>query len=358
VISTQVRPRLGVLAPPWIPIPPASYGGIEQVVGLLCERLVARGYDVTLVAAPGSRVPGATVVSPLAQAPAAIGLTGPELYHALAGAQELQEADLILDHSGALGALLLGREGGRPVIHVAHGPLEGMALATYRALVRRSPQVRMVALSEAQRALAPDLPFAGVCPNGIDLDGVPLGDGSGGYLAFLGRMAPEKGAREAIEVARRCGRTLVMAAKCREPDEIAYFERAVAPHIGPEVVWLGEVGPEEKYALLGEAAALVFPISWPEPFGMVMIEAMACGTPVLATPCGSVPEVVAEGVSGVIRPDPPALAAALGRALAIPRRSCREHVARTFSADAMADGYERVMAPLLATVRAGRTGPR
>jgi glycosyltransferase involved in cell wall biosynthesis len=358
VISTRIRPRIGVLAPPWIPIPPVSYGGIEQVVGLLCERLVARDYDVKLVAAPGSRLPGGTLVSPLAQVPDTIGLTGAELYHALAGVEELRDVDLILDHSGALGALLLGRDGGPPVIHVAHGPLEGMALETYRALVRHSPDVRMVALSEAQRALAPDLPFAGVCSNGIDLDGVPFGDGSGGHLAFLGRMAPEKGAREAIEVARRCGRVLVMAAKCREPDEIAYFESAVAPHIGPGVVWLGEIGPEEKYALLGGAAALVFPISWPEPFGMVMIEAMACGTPVLATPCGSVPEVVAEGVSGVIRPDPPALARALGEALSIPRRSCREHVARAFSADVMADGYERVMAPLLRGARASRPGPR
>jgi glycosyltransferase involved in cell wall biosynthesis len=348
VISTRTRPRIGVLAPPWIPIPPGSYGGIEQVVGLLCERLVARGYDVTLVAAPGSRLPGGTVVAPLAQVPDTIGLTGAELFHALAGARELNDVDLVLDHSGALGALLLGRDGGPPVIHVAHGPLEGMALETYRAVARRAPDVRMVALSRAQRALARDLPFVGVCPNGLDLESVPVGDGSGGHLAFLGRMAPEKGAREAIEVARRCGRTLVMAAKCREPDEIAYFESAIAPHIGPGVVWLGEIGHEEKYALLGAAAALVFPISWPEPFGLVMIEAMACGTPVLATPCGSVPEVVAEGVSGVIRPDPPALAAALETALAIPRRSCRAHVARAFSADAMADGYERVMAPLLA----------
>jgi glycosyltransferase involved in cell wall biosynthesis len=218
--------------------------------------------------------------------------------------------------------------------------------------------VRLVALSQAQRDLAPDLPFVGVCPNGLDLDAVPFGDGSGGYLAFLGRMAPEKGAREAIELARRCGRTLVMAAKCREPAEVAYFESAIAPHIGPDVVWLGEIGPREKFEMLGAAAALAFPISWPEPFGMVMIEAMACGTPVLATPCGSVPEVIAEGISGVIRSSPEALAAALGEALSIARRSCRDHVARAFSADAMTDGYERVMAPMLAAPRVGRPESR
>lgn len=350
--SRPPRRRIGVLAPPWIPIPPDRYGGIEHVVALLCERLADRGHEVTLVAAPGSLVPGTTLVTPLDRPPETIGTTGAELLHALAGAEALLDVDLVLDHSGALGALILGR-GPTPVIHVAHGPLEGAALATYRAVARRSPDVRMVALSRAQRALAPDLPFVGVCPNGIDLDAVPLGRG-GGHLAFLGRMAPEKGAREAIEIARRCGRRLVMAAKCREPAEIAYFEREVAPHIGPDVEWLGEIGATEKYAMLGEAAALVFPISWPEPFGMVMIEAMACGTPVLATPCGSVPEVVTEGVSGVIRPDPAGLAAALGAALSIPRASCREHVARWFSADAMTDSYERVIGAV--DVRDG--GPR
>ena len=205
----------------------------------------------------------------------------------------------------------------------------------------------MVALSEAQRAMAPELPFAGVCHNGIDVEAVPFGDGAGGYLAFLGRIAPDKGVREAIEIARDSEMPLVMAAKCREPAEVACFEREVAPHIGRGVVWLGEIDTREKYEMLGRAAALVFPIRWPEPFGMVMIEAMACGTPVLATAFGSVPEVVSEGVSGVIRPTADALRSALAAALAIPRRSCREHVARRFSADAMADAYERVMAPLL-----------
>lgn len=348
--------RIGVLAPPWLPVPPGSYGGIEQVVALLCERLADRGYDVTLVAARGSCVPGVRLVCPLSEVPAGIGQTAPELMHALAAAEAFRDVDLILDHSGALGALVLG-DAGPPVIHVAHGPLEGVARTTYGAIARRSPQVRMVALSEAQRAMAPELPFAGVCHNGIDVEAVPFGDGSGGHLAFLGRMAPEKGAREAIEIARHSGMRLVMAAKCREPAEVEYFEREVAPHIGKEVVWLGEIDACQKYEMLGAAAALVFPIRWPEPFGMVMIEAMACGTPVLATSFGSVPEVVCEGVSGVIRPTADGLRSAVGAALAIPRRSCREHVARRFSADAMADAYERVMAPLLHPLLAAH-GPR
>lgn len=345
------RRRIGVLAPPWIPIPPGSYGGIEHVVALLCEQLAERGHEVTLVAAAGSHVDGVRVIAPLAEPPPTIGLTQPELLHALGGAEILADADIVLDHSGALGALVLGAAG-LPVVHVAHGPLEGASREMYRALVRSVPQTRMVALSRAQRDLAPELPFVGVCPNGLDVDAVPMGAGDGGYLAFLGRMAPEKGAREAIEIARLCRMPIVLAAKCREPAEIAYFERAVAPHIGPDVIWLGEIGVEEKLAMLGAASALVFPISWPEPFGMVMIEAMACGTPVLATPCGSVPEVVAEGVSGVIRPDVDSLAAALGTALAIPRERCRAHVERCFSAEAMTDAYEAVIEPV---VRARRS---
>lgn len=348
--ATRERRRIGVLAPPWIPIPPGSYGGIEQVVALLCAQLVERGHEVTLVAAPGSEIAGATIAAPLAAPPAAIGQTQPELLHALAGAEALAGADIVLDHSGALGALVLGAWG-PPLVHVAHGPLEGDSRELYRALVRRVPGTRMVALSRAQRELAPELPFVGVCPNGLDVTSVPMGSGDGGYLAFLGRMAPEKGAAEAIEIARLCRRPIVLAAKCREPVEIDYFERAVAPHIGPDVVWLGEIGMEEKLAMLGAAAALLFPISWAEPFGMAMIEAMACGTPVLATPCGSVPEVVAEGVSGVVRPDVFSLAQALGTALAIPREHCRAHVERHFSAAAMADAYEAVMEPV---VRASR----
>jgi glycosyltransferase involved in cell wall biosynthesis len=222
-------------------------------------------------------------------------------------------------------------------------------------MLPKAPALRLIALSRAQWDAAPDLPFVAVCPNGIDVDEVPFNDRPGDHLAFLGRMAPEKGAAEAIAIARATGRQLRIAAKCREPDERRYFERAVEPHLGDDVVWLGELGETDKLDLLAGAAALVFPISWPEPFGMVMIEAMASGTPVLATPCGSVPEVVRDGVTGFVRADVDALAACVARLDDIDREACRAHVAERFTADAMADAYERVMVAALHDRRTVRT---
>jgi glycosyltransferase involved in cell wall biosynthesis len=331
--------RIGVLAPPWLPIPPPAYGGIEQVVALLCDRLSARGHEVVLVAAPGSGPEAAEIIAPLEELPLEIGSGLDELSHVLGGLEALDGCDAILDHSGPLGALLASRLG-VPVLHVVHGPIDARMRRLYGLVGQQSPGLRLVAISRAQAAAAPELPVAGVAYNGLDVEAVPFRAQPDDHLAFLGRMAPEKGAAEAIAIARRAGRRLKIAAKCREPAEREYFERAVAPHLGDDVEWLGEIGHAEKYDLLGSAAALVFPIAWPEPFGMVMIEAMACGTPVLATPCGSVPEVVANGVTGLIADDPDALAAAAAGADRFDRHSCRRHVERRFSADAMADSYE------------------
>jgi glycosyltransferase involved in cell wall biosynthesis len=346
--------RIGILAPPWLALPPDAYGGIEAVVALLSERLAERGHDVVLVAAPGSRVAGVDLRTPLGDLPDEIGRAGPELLHTLAALDALEGCDVILEHAGPIAALLASAHLRAPVLHVTHGPISGESLAVYRAILPRARGLRLIALSRAQWDAAPDLPFAAVCPNGIDLDRVPFCERPGDYLAFLGRMAPEKGVEEAIAIARRSGRQLRIAAKCREPAERRYFERAVAPHLGDDVVWLGELGFDDKLALLAGAAALAFPISWPEPFGMVMIEAMACGTPVLATPCGSVPEIVADGVTGFVRADLPDLAAAVGQVGELDRSACRAHVAERFSADAMADAYERVMVSALHERRPAR----
>jgi glycosyltransferase involved in cell wall biosynthesis len=347
--------RIGVLAPPWVPIPPPAYGGIEQVVDLLCARLAARGHEVVLVAAPGSDPEGTRAVAPLDDVPPQIGLGLHELAHVLGGLEALEGCDVILEHSGPLGALLAWRAGS-PVAHVLHGPMDDDMRDIYRLVCRQCPGLRLVAISRAQMETAPELPVAGVAYNGIDVDAVPFSSDPGEDLAFLGRMAPEKGAAEAIEIARRAGRRLRIAAKCREPEEQEYFERAVAPHVGDGVEWLGEIGPEEKFALLGESAALVFPIAWPEPFGMVMIEAMACGTPVVATPCGSVPEVVADGRTGRIAADIEALAAAAADPGRFDRAECRRHVERRFSADAMADAYEVLIHDLIDGVQGRRDG--
>jgi glycosyltransferase involved in cell wall biosynthesis len=345
-----LRLRIGLLAPPWVPIPPPSYGGIEQVVATLAEGLVERGHEVVLVAAPGSSVPGVRVVSPLESLPELIGESAPDWRHVLAGLGELDDVDVVFDHSGPLGALLTSRLA-VPGLHVTHGPLEAVPTEIYAGIARHSPRLRLVAISEAQRAMAPGLPFAGVCHNGLSLDAAPFRARPDGYLAFLGRMSPEKGPADAIRIARRAGLPLLIGAKCREPAEHAYFEAHVAPELGPDVVWLGELDTAEKYALLASARALVFPIAWPEPFGMVMIEAMACGTPVLATARGSVPEVVADGVTGFVRATPDELVEAVGRIDELDRRACRRWVAERFSADAMTAGYERLARAELAMRR-------
>ena len=280
--GTAPRLRIALLAPPWVPVPPPTYGGIEQVVAALGAGLVERGHEVVLVAAAGSDLPGAEVVSPLADLPGVIGEPAADWRHALAGVDAVADVDVVIDHSGPLGALLTSRLE-VPGLHVTHGPLQAVSVEIYEGIARHFPRLRLVAISEAQRASAPWLPFAGVRHNGLDLDPVPFRARPDGHLAFLGRMSPEKGPADAIRIAKAAGVPLLIGAKCREAAEHEYFARHVEPELGPGVVWLGELDAPEKYALLAGARALLFPIAWEEPFGMVMIEAMACGTPVLAT---------------------------------------------------------------------------
>jgi glycosyltransferase involved in cell wall biosynthesis len=357
---TVARERfaIGLLAPPWVAVPPPSYGGIEQVVATLGEGLVERGHEVIMVAAPGSQLAGAEVVTPLTALPESMTQQSADWRHALAGADALADVDVLIDHSGPLGALLTS---GLPIpsLHVVHGPLGPVPAEIYGGIARNSPNLRLVAISRAQRAMAAWLPFAAVCYNGLDIATAPFRAESDGYLAFLGRMSPEKGPADAIRIARRSGLPLLIAAKCREPEEQEYFERHVEPELGPDVVWLGELDAADKYALLAGARALVFPIAWPEPFGMVMIEAMACGTPVLATARGSVPEVVADGLTGFVRSTPDELIDAVARIGEIDRHACRRWVARRFSADAMTAGYEGLVRTLASGRRATeRRAPR
>lgn len=349
--------RIGVVAPPWIPVPAPAYGGIEAVVAGTSRELARRGHDVVLVAAPGSAIEGVRTVAPLAEVPAQIGLSADEWGHLVAATSALADRDVVIDHSGPLGALLLG-QAPAPALHVVHGPLGDAERAVYGTVCRGAPRLRLVAISRNQQRSGPGLPWAGVAMNGLDVDALPLGAGRGGYLAFLGRMSPDKGVAEAIAVARAAGMPLRIAAKCREPAERAYFAEAVEPLLGDGVTWLGEVDREGKVALLEDAAALVFPIRWPEPFGMVMIESMAVGTPVLATRSGSVPEVVRDGVTGVVRERPEELAAEVGRVTRLDRAACREHVRRHFSIDRMTDRHERLLADAAAPAAGRRHRPR
>lgn len=353
--------RLAVVAPPWYEVPPRAYGGTEAVVALLVEGLARRGLDVTLFAAGGSTA-DVRRESVFAEPPTAhLGETAFELAHDLGCLLRLEGFDLVHDHSGTLFvALAASRE--QPLVHTVHGSLDGLAGQSLSWAASLNPHARLVALSRSQRASAPSLPWVGTCPNGIDPSRYPFHPDDDGYLLFLGRMSPDKGVHRAIEVARAARTPLVIAAKCREPSEHEYFATVVRPLLGPDVMHLGEVAHGDRVRLLQGARALLFPIDWDEPFGLAMIEALACGTPVVATRRGAVPEVVDDGVTGIVVDDWRAMVDALPRADRLDRRAMRDAVERRFSpepfVDRYLDVYERVLGELARTTLDAALDPR
>jgi glycosyltransferase involved in cell wall biosynthesis len=305
----------------------------------LTEALVARGHDVTLIGA-GRADTSARFFSTTPRPPTErLGEAFPEVLHVAEAATILEDLDLdiIHDHTFAGPLLAFGRQ--EPTIVTAHGPVTADARAYYGRLGRR---ISLVAISDAQRHGTPDLPWVGTVYNGVPVRQYPFTSRKENFILFLGRMSPEKGVPLAIEAAKGAGLPLVIAAKCNEPEERDYFEREVRPKLGPGVTWVGEADTATKKSLLSRARCLLFPIQWQEPFGIVMVEAMACGTPVVALPGGSVPEVVADGVTGFICADPAALPAAIRRTEMISPQACRERAAAHFSVDRMAEGYEAV----------------
>lgn len=330
--------RIGIVAPVWFPVPPKGYGGIELVVALLADGLVDEGHDVTLFASGGSRT-RARLVSPFAEPPdpRLLGSAWYDAAHAYASYEHAAEFDVIHDHAGVvgpvLGALL---DGHPPVVHTLHGPWTKESRILYRHLAER---IHLVAISEAQRADNPDVRYAGVVHNGIDLGAYPYRADKDDFLVYIGRANPDKGPVEAIEIARRAGMALKMILKRAEPPEREYFEAEVAPLLGDDVELFENVSHEAKVGMLGRARAMVFPIRWPEPFGLVMVEAMACGTPVVTTGWGAAPELVDDGVTGFRRDTTDDLAVAVGRCTELDPAACRARVAEHFSAEAMVRGY-------------------
>ena len=332
---------VALLAPPWFPVPPTRYGGIESVVALLADGLADAGHDVTLFAS-GDSLTKAKLAALYPEAPSEhIGESQWELRHVLTCIERAGEFDVISDHSGPP-AVALSALARTPLVHTVHGPMDGDPGAFYEQLARVVPDVRLVSLSLNQRKPKPDLPWVGNCPNALALDLYPWAASRGDYLAFVGRMSADKGCHRAIEVAREAGLPLKIAGKRREPPELEYFRAFVEPHLDDAIEYLGEVGHEEKVALLQGARATLFPIEWEEPFGLVMIESMACGTPVIATRWGAVPEVIEPGRSGVIVDDHRQMAAALAEADALDPAECRAYVEERFSAHRMVDDYVAV----------------
>jgi glycosyltransferase involved in cell wall biosynthesis len=220
-----------------------------------------------------------------------------------------------------------------------HGPLDEVSLRTYRQIAEVAPRVGLISLSENQRRPGPDLPWVANIYNALDLDDYPYHEEPGEYLLFLGRMSPDKGAHRAIEIARAAGVPIKLAGKKREHAEQAYFDEFVKPLLGDDAEYVGETTHATKVDLLQNARATLFPIDWDEPFGLVMIESMACGTPVIATRRGAVPEVVADGRSGIIVDEFHEMAPALEDTDKLDPRECRRWVEEHFSAERMTQDY-------------------
>ena len=331
--------RIAVLAPPWFAVPPTGYGGIEWIVSLLADGLTTNGHDVTLFASGDSRTK-AKLAAIFEHAPSElIGRTLPELEHVLSCYERAEDFDVINDHTGPLGAGLGGLVA-TPVVHTIHGPLDGELGRVYESLRTVAPDVGLISISLNQRRPKPDLNWVANIPNALDFELYPCQPHRGDYLLFLGRMNHEKGAHRAVAVAIELGLPLKLAGKTREPREKEYFAEFVEPHLGDRIEYLGEVNHGTKVELLQNARATLFPIEWEEPFGLVMIESMACGTPVIATRHGAVPEVIEDGRSGVIVDHWREIPAALERADAIDPVECRRYAEERFAPERMVADYE------------------
>lgn len=330
--------RIGLIAPPWVPVPPVRYGGIEQVVDDLARALMRLGHDVRLFTVGESTCPVSRAWY-FEKTVDAIGTTVPESAHVLAAYHELADVDVIHDHT-ILGPLVAGRLPDLPpIVATNHGPYTAQARLIYEETAKTAS---IVAISHSQRASAPEIPVAAVIHHGVDLVRLTYGDGDGDYVLFVGRMSPDKGVHRAIRVARRAGRRLLVISKMRDQEERAYYEQEVRPLLGDDVELLDEMSATERVAVLGSATAVLNPICWPEPFGLVTAEALACGTPVLAFPNGAAPEIIDDGETGFLCTDESDMVNALSRVGSIDRRACRAAAEQRFDMARMASDHERL----------------
>lgn len=335
-----------MLSPPWIPVPPPAYGGIEEVVRLLCDGLKAREHDVTLFAPPGSTSP--TDVHHVLETsyPDQIQKAQFEVDHVARVFAAIDEAeaagrpyDVIHDHTGHV-ALAMADRVSAPLVHTLHGPFNEEACRFY---AQHGHKACIVAISQAQLDDAPpEMGGGAVVPNPIELGEWPFRAEKDDYVLWIGRMSPDKGPHRAIVAAREAGVRLLLAGPV-QPGQEAFFAEEVEPHVGRDgIEYVGEADAEAKRALYQGARALLMPIRWQEPFGLVMVEALASGTPVIAFPEGSAPEIVEDGRTGFVVDDEHAMAAAVGRLDEIDAETCRRSCQERFSVEAVTRGYEDV----------------
>jgi glycosyltransferase involved in cell wall biosynthesis len=341
--------RIAQIAPPMERVPPRAYGGTERIVFELVRELDRRGHDVTTFASADSEVPGRHVATvPEALRPSGFGGDpSPYFYLTLrAVLDRIDQFDIIHSHL-EWATFLLARISTVPVVSTFHGRLDlPWAAESFRDAPRG-----LVAISANQASTHPDVPWEGIVHNGLTLDEAPFDRRRGEGLCFVGRVAPEKGIIEAIEIARATGRPLRIAAKTSSmPNERAYYESVFLPALeaaGRSVEYVGELEQTERDLLFAESYAALMPGSWPEPFGLVAIEALACGTPVLARRVGALPEIVRDGIDGFFGDDIGQMAYHVDRVADLDRAEIRASVIERFSARRMTDAYESVYARML-----------
>lgn len=349
------RIRIAQVAPLYESVPPKLYGGTERVVSYLTEELVRNGHEVTLFASGDSRTsaklhagyPTALRLAGLSQiAHFGIGLHLPmfsKLY------RESDQYDIIHSHLDYW-LMPFAEVVATPTITTMHGRLD---IESLHQVYRSFSDHPVVSISNAQRGPMPWMNWMDTVYHGVPRDLLKFNPAKGKYLAFLGRISPEKRPDLAIEVARRAGIPLKIAAKV-DPVDQQYFTDVIKPKLREGgVEYIGEIADDQKSEFLGNALALLFPIDWPEPFGLVMIEALACGTPVIAAPRGSVPEVLRDGVTSFLASDVGAMVAAVNKVESLSRVKCREEFDRRFTSEVMARNYERLYEALIERVSVG-----
>ncbi|MBV6622048.1 MAG: glycosyltransferase family 4 protein [Rivularia sp. (in: Bacteria)] len=340
--------RIAQISPLWERVPPFRYGGIELIVKLLTEELVRRNHEVTLFASGDSIISSKlhSVHDRALRLDSSI--QEPDIYHQMILADVYQKAyadfDIIHSHIG-YASLPYSSFVKTPTVHTLHGAFCSDTIKIHRRF-REQP---LISISEAQREPCLDLNYVRTVYNGIDTSVYPFYStpAQPAYLAFIGRISPQKGAVEAIQIARANNLPLKMAGKVDLVDA-DYYREQVEPLIdGEQIQYLGEISHEDKVKLLGEAIATLFPIAWREPFGLVMIESMATGTPVIAMNLGSVPEVVADGKTGFVCDDTDTMTQMVPKATKLDRQTCREYIVSRFSVESMTDEYERAYSMVL-----------
>ncbi len=336
--------RIAQIAPLFESVPPKKYGGTERVVYNLTEELVKNGHDVTLFATANSKT-SAKLVSVFHE-----GLRHEfpndtkkrflyTLLHLQTAYGQEKKFDVIHDHNGFYGAPF-AQHSSKPVIMTLHGQLEP---ETGR-IFQRFNKPTLVTISHSQQKRAPKLKYETTVYNGLDFNGYPFGRRYGDYLVFIGRICPEKGLHHAIRVAKEAALPLIIGAKY-EPEikeNKDYFKKYIEPELNDKIRWIGEVTQKKRNELFANALASLHPATWEEPFGLTLIEAMACGCPVVAFNRGSIPEVVQHGLTGYVVTTVNDMIKSLQEIAKISRSDCADYTRRAFSAKQMAAGYERV----------------